>query len=250
MNKALIVLLGLLLLAILGYFCIYERSTIIQIDIDTRLHASLAELGIDDIDIVTDGRDIVLTGEVASDKIKQKAEQHAKQVYGVHTVDNQLTIASIEEPVTELEPVSDTDTAKKEIDAEILKPKLEPLPEYTCQQDFDVLLNLNKINFATNSADIDPSSHALLNDLTDIANQCSEAKIEIRGHTDASGDDDYNLLLSQARATAVMDHLINNGVEASRLSAIGYGETKPIADNETDAGKAKNRRIEFNVEGL
>ena len=250
MNKALIVILGLILFAILGFFCIYNQSSLIQTDIDMRIHTSIAELGIDDIDIVTDGRDITLIGEVASNEIKQQVGQQVRQLHGVRSVNNQLEIATVLEPVSEPESASNIEAAKKELDEEIRKPQLEPLPEYTCQQDFDALLNKKKINFSTNSANIDLSSHGLLNELTDVAKQCPEAKIEIGGHTDASGGNEYNLLLSQARATAVMDYLINNGIDADRLSAIGYGETQPIADNETNAGKAKNRRIEFNVEGL
>jgi len=82
----------------------------------------------------------------------------------------------------------------------IQAPKLEPLPEFTCQQDFNTLLSSKEINFATNSSDIDASSNHLLGGLIEAANQCPEAKIEIGGHTDSRGSDDYNLRLSQARA--------------------------------------------------
>jgi len=89
-----------------------------------------------------------------------------------------------------------------------------------------------------------------LSDLIEVANQCPEANIEIGGHTDSSGNDDYNQRLSQERASSVMNYLISNGIESNRLKAVGYGENNPIADNESTEGMAKNRRIEFNVEGL
>lgn len=243
MSKTLIIFLGLLLLALLGYFCIYNNSPRIQDDIDTRTRAALTEQGLDNVAVGTDGREIVLTGVVESTTIKQQAEELARNIYGVRTVDNQLTIAAPEpvvEPEQEPEPV-------KEV---IQQPKLEELAEYTCQQDFDSLLSSNEIHFATNSADIDASSNSLLSELIEVANQCPEAKIEIGGHTDSSGSNDYNLRLSQERASSVMSYLISNGIESNRLKAVGYGENNPIADNESTEGMAKNRRIEFNVEGL
>lgn len=245
MRKALIILLGLLLLVILGYFCIYKHWPKIQTDIDTRTHAALASANLNHINVGTDGRDIVLTGEVASEEIRQQAEEHARGVYGVRIVDNQLTVAA-PVPVIEPKPEPEPEPVKEVVQ----QPKLEALPEYTCQQDFDALLSNNEIHFATNSADIDATSNSLLSELIEAANQCPEARIEIGGHTDSSGSDDYNLRLSQARASSIMSYFISNGIDATRLTAVGYGENNPIADNESTEGMAKNRRIEFNVEGL
>jgi outer membrane protein OmpA-like peptidoglycan-associated protein len=72
-----------------------------------------------------------------------------------------------------------------------------------------------------------------------------DVKVEIAGHTDWTGSDAYNLKLSNARADAVMQYLISKGVKADNLTARGYGETQPIADNNTDEGRAKNRRVEL-----
>lgn len=241
MSNALIIFLGLLLLAILGYFCIYNHSIRIQEDIDTRTRAALTEQEHNNVNVGTNGREIVLSGVVASESIRHQAEEHTRKVDGVRTVDNQLTVAAPDPVVeTETEPV-------KEI---VQAPKLEALPKYTCQQDFDALLNSNEIRFATNSAEIDASSNSLLSDLIKVANQCPEAKIEIGGHTDSRGNDDYNLRLSQERASSVMSYLINSGVDATRLTAVGYGESRPIAGNESAEGLEKNRRIEFNVKGF
>jgi len=92
MSKILIVILGLILLAILGYFCIYNYAPNIQDDIHIRTSTALAEQDLDEVDVNTDGRDIILTSEVASEAIKQQAEEYARKVYGVNTVDNQLTV--------------------------------------------------------------------------------------------------------------------------------------------------------------
>ncbi len=74
-----------------------------------------------------------------------------------------------------------------------------------------------------------------------------DLSVTIEGHTDADGSDDYNLDLSQRRAESVVAWLSEQGVEAGRLTAVGKGEAEPISDNESDAGKAANRRVE--VEG-
>ncbi len=71
--------------------------------------------------------------------------------------------------------------------------------------------------------------------------------VEIGGHTDSQGSDTYNLRLSESRANAVRNYLIQRGVEATRLIAKGYGESMPIAPNTTREGRAKNRRVEFKV---
>jgi outer membrane protein OmpA-like peptidoglycan-associated protein len=70
-------------------------------------------------------------------------------------------------------------------------------------------------------------------------------KVEIAGHTDSANSDAYNLDLSQRRADAVMKYFVDHGVEADRMTAKGYGEAEPIADNATQAGRFKNRRVEL-----
>jgi OOP family OmpA-OmpF porin len=70
-------------------------------------------------------------------------------------------------------------------------------------------------------------------------------KIEVQAHTDSMGSDTYNKKLSQRRAESVVEYVTNKGITLSRLTAVGYGETKPISDNNTIIGRAKNRRVEF-----
>ena len=73
------------------------------------------------------------------------------------------------------------------------------------------------------------------------------AKVEIAGHADSVGSEDYNLNLSQQRADEVKKYLVNKGVSSARLNAIGYGETQPVADNATPEGRKQNRRVDFKV---
>lgn len=105
-----------------------------------------------------------------------------------------------------------------------------------------------KVMFEYNKAEIQEVSHELLNDVaTVLAENPKIKKVRIEGHTDSDGTDDYNKTLSQDRADSVMQFLVDAGVADSRLEAVGYGEEKPIATNETDEGKEKNRRVEFNI---
>jgi len=105
-----------------------------------------------------------------------------------------------------------------------------------------------RIQFEFNSATIKPGSYVVLDSVADVLINHPEIQVvEIQGHTDDKGADDYNMQLSQDRANSVRDYLIAAGVDPDRLIAKGYGETKPIAPNVTSAGRAKNRRVEFHI---
>jgi outer membrane protein OmpA-like peptidoglycan-associated protein len=103
------------------------------------------------------------------------------------------------------------------------------------------------INFNRASYDLDPASYPTLNKLADAANRCPALVVEIEGHTDAEGTVERNKRLSNRRANTVREYLSRAGVEPSRLEAIGFGQSRPIAPNDTAEGRAMNRRIEFTV---
>jgi OmpA-OmpF porin, OOP family len=105
---------------------------------------------------------------------------------------------------------------------------------------------LRKINFATNSAEILESSDPLLAEVADVLLRNPDVRlVEIQGHTDDRGGADHNLRLSQSRAESVRDWLIRHGVEPGRLTARGFGLTKPLVPNITSSNRARNRRVEF-----
>jgi OmpA-OmpF porin, OOP family len=103
------------------------------------------------------------------------------------------------------------------------------------------------INFKRASAELDRASNATLDRIVEVMSSCKSARIEVQGHTDAEGTPERNINLSNRRARSVLDYLIRAGVETARLTAVGYGETQPIAVNDTAENRARNRRIEFKV---
>ena len=107
---------------------------------------------------------------------------------------------------------------------------------------------LRGVNFAFDSAEIDDASSVVLDAAADQLNECRNVSVMVEGNTDWIGTDAYNQSLSERRANSVMNHLISRGVPASRLTAVGYGESRPIASNETDEGRALNRRVELKTE--
>ena len=128
-----------------------------------------------------------------------------------------------------------------------VKPASAPVDASVCQQLFSELLGKAKVRFESGRASIDPDSTGLLDHLVEIALRCPNSNIEVAGHTDADGEDAANQALSEKRAQAVVDYLVKAGLPASRFTAVGYGSTQPVAGNDTDDGKAQNRRIEFLV---
>lgn len=122
-----------------------------------------------------------------------------------------------------------------------------PVAAPACQALFVDLLGKATILFETGSAKIDRASTALLDTLAGAALRCPSQNFEIGGHTDSTGGDEINLDLSRRRAEAVAVYLAEAGLDRAKLKAVGYGATKPVGANDTEEGKAKNRRIEILV---
>ncbi|MFP4275736.1 MAG: OmpA family protein, partial [Paracoccaceae bacterium] len=122
----------------------------------------------------------------------------------------------------------------------------KPTPE-ECEAQIAAILEERKINFEPGSATPDSAARLILDDLADILKECGQIRLEIGGHTDSQGRETMNQELSQARAQAVLNALRDRRVLTSSFTAKGYGETRPIADNDTEEGREANRRIEFRL---
>ena len=104
----------------------------------------------------------------------------------------------------------------------------------------------DKVQFETGKADLKPVSHSLLDEVVAVMKDNPQIEIvEVEGHTDSTGSADLNRKLSQARAESVIKYLVSKGIKKGRLEPKGYGPDRPIADNNEEAGRDANRRVEF-----
>lgn len=111
-------------------------------------------------------------------------------------------------------------------------------------------INLNMlggITFDSAKTNIKPTFTPVLDDIANVMVKYPETKIEVQGHTDSIGDNNTNLSLSQLRAQSVTSYLTAKGVDSNRIRSVGFGETMPIASNDTAEGRGKNRRVEIKI---
>jgi OOP family OmpA-OmpF porin len=133
-------------------------------------------------------------------------------------------------------------------DAELsVKPPASPVDATVCQQLLSDTLKKGAIRFDSGKAIISRDSAGLLDRLIETAMRCPNSNIEVAGHTDSGGSDAANQSLSEARAQAVVNYLSAAGVAPERLKSVGYGSSQPVAPNDSEEGRAQNRRIEFVV---
>ncbi len=111
-------------------------------------------------------------------------------------------------------------------------------------------VELRDVTFEFNSSALTLNGRSVLEPAVKFLINQPQLKAEIAGHTDSVGSDAYNLKLSRQRAEAVRSHLISRGVAAGQLTAVGYGEARPVASNDTDEGRARNRRVELSIQGV
>lgn len=112
----------------------------------------------------------------------------------------------------------------------------------------DIILNMpGNVTFAFDRAELNSSFYQVLNSVALVLKKYNKTVVEVAGHTDSVGSEAYNQTLSEQRAQSVASYLRGQGIDAQRLIVIGYGETRPIAGNETDEGRALNRRVELTL---
>jgi len=130
----------------------------------------------------------------------------------------------------------------------VAEPEPEPEPPPRVELKEDKIEIHEKVQFEYNSAKIMEVSHSLLNEVADLIKKTPRIKkLQVEGHASSDGADEYNMTLSDKRAKSVRAYLVTQGVPKDKLVAKGFGETKPIATNDTEVGREKNRRVEFNI---
>lgn len=206
---------GILGLIILMLLCLWVHGKRIPPDITGRVSASLAAKGWDPSKILSvEGRDVILRGEIDGSTDRAQLVQTAQSIWGVRTVTDRMVAKA---STKELLEKAKTDLA------------------------------LQRIQFDLGSAELTEAGKRVLDELATRLQQAPKMKLEVAAHTDSTGTPSYNLDLSNRRADAVVQYLGSKGIAADRLIPRGYGESRPIADNATDEGRAKNRRIEFQL---
>ncbi len=128
------------------------------------------------------------------------------------------------------------------------KPVAKPVPQP--KESWKVMLEEKPVtiegaNFEFDSAKLRPSAQQRLKEVVNFAGNYKDSRLDVSGHTDSIGSDAYNQKLSEKRAAAVKQFLVEHGVASGRIDTVGYGEAKPIADNKTAEGRAQNRRVEI-----
>jgi OOP family OmpA-OmpF porin len=107
---------------------------------------------------------------------------------------------------------------------------------------------LDDVLFDFDRSNIKPEAGAILDRLVAFMNENKDKRVNLAGHTDNVGSEAYNQALSERRVNSVRDYVVKKGVDSGRVAGQGFGESKPIADNKTAAGRAKNRRVEIKVQ--
>ncbi len=360
MSRVVIILLGLLALALLVFLCVRNHSTTIQTDIQNRISNSLSTEPTTWAKASTDGRNVLLLGFAPSEALRNKAEDIARAVPGVVSVDNQIQLAKAEQAsIPKPEPIYSpyktqfnktesgitlsglvpdqekrnvlvqlaenkfgmgnvidhlkigmgapenwlqtataaisnltlfkegnieiTDTqlkltgrvinndAKKTIadslnqlpktfsvNLDFITPQIAIAelkdsssqvptpPPPPCADQFEQLFTDDRvIFFPTDGFELSSQSRRIIGKVLKFSLVCPNSIIEVAGYTDSKGNEPYNLTLSNDRANAVAEKLIQNGFPANMLKVKGFGESNPSSDNKTEQGQANNRRIEF-----
>jgi OOP family OmpA-OmpF porin len=199
--------------------------------------------------------------EAPMQEISEHASQQAQEVRRLkqELADREDQLAALNNQMQRLESrlggVSEERVAlQRRVDAQerlrssvsALEATFTPDEARVVRQGDDVVLSLLGIKFPSGRSTIDGSSTALMKKVQQGLALFPGASISVEGHTDANGSDSTNLILSQDRADAVRQYLVSNfGVNPEKVSSVGYGEARPVATNETPAGRTRNRRIDL-----
>lgn len=263
----LILLAGLILLYLLFNHATSKKALWIQEDIQSRIKQNFShQAELSNISVLVDGRDVTLAGSVSGDEIMANALSIASQTKGVRVISNDISLAP--RSLADIGDTNSSDQDKSEPQLEkspVIQAKLEPLPDQFAPLDEDITadhkqsaqeeiakqtlskLDFSNITFEKNSTALTSNAETTLDNVVIALLENPTVSIRVDGHTDSSGNSEVNLTISKQRAQSVLDYLVNAGIDENRVDANGYGDQFPIAPNDTEAGRIKNRRIEIKV---
>lgn len=207
-------------------------------DLVAVVQPALTRAGYGDVIVESDGRTVTISGELPTRTDVVAADAVVKSIAEVAFVVNNLSHPGDDADI----PLADEGPGVVSSGAAITGVSNASLQ---LQSRIAGAAALDPISFQTGSVELTPESATTIANIAQILLDNPTARIEVGGHTDSDGLPEENELLSQSRAEAVVTALVAQGVESERLDAVGFGDTQPIASNETGEGKARNRRIEF-----
>lgn len=224
--------------ALTGLQDTYFRAGMVEDSLTVASQVALADAGLDDVEVSFAGRDATLVA--SSERDAERAAEVVEAVRGVR-----VATATGGEVVARpaVEPSPSASTTKSA--APTPSPSPAPATEDQVQEQ---LVAIPTITFVTNSADLTPEGRATVQQAAAVLLANPQVKVTIEGHTDSVGTEEANLALSQARAQAVLSTLVELGVTADRLTAQGFGETRPTVPDTTPENQATNRRVDFIVQ--
>jgi len=214
--------LGLLALIILCVLCLWCRAPAIEDDLRGQALMCVEDAGVDAGVLTVSGRDATLEGAIASLGIGDAVEACIAAIPGIRVVNNNLQIVAVEQP------------PEPEVIREPPKPDLGSLVQGIV------------VEFPTDGAYLTAQERPEADEIVAIL-KANPGRVQIAGHADSRYTSEYNLELSRRRAEAVNKYLVSKGLDADRFEVVWFGETKPIASNDTAAGQQKNRRTEFHA---
>ncbi len=197
-----------------------------------------------------------LTGVAPTETAVKEAQDALAKLVGGMPAEARITFAAISAPTPAPAPVPAAPSPSAPVPAAVaatptpplvIPPKPAPEVVAACTADLAKSVASGRIFFESSKAVVLPASMPVIEQIADVMKRCPAMKVEIAGHTDSTGSAELNQVLSKDRAQAILELLVKTGLSVERAKAVGYGTAKPIADNESPEGKAKNRRIEFNV---
>lgn len=244
MSRSTVILIALASLLLLTWITLVLRAESIEGDLVERVRQSLGAYAITDLYVEAHGRDLYISGEISRRMTPEYVAGIVRGVWGVRDVD----VSTLEQRTPLLDkddPLNPRFDSRKIV--RLGGDLSNPMGAGTCQRTMARLAAVSSVHFEAGGASPMLESYPLLNDLAMVAYQCPETRIIIGGHTDSEDDQEFKLRLSLARAEAVERFFYLAGIRAERMQVVAYGDSQPVASNETAEGRAANRRITFDV---